>query len=91
MGTQRRAPEKAVQQAMRLAANETLPDGQKKIRKICAELVNKAMEGDAQAANIVFDRLDGKPAQQQTIDANVTGSLTVERVVFSGTTDTDPE
>ena len=39
----------------------------KKLRKIALALLDKAESGDVQAIKEVADRLDGKPAQEQTV------------------------
>jgi hypothetical protein len=40
-------------------------------RKIADKIVTMAEEGDLQAANIIFDRLEGKPVQSLEIEASV--------------------
>lgn len=39
----------------------------KPLVKICAKQIEKALEGDNESAKIIFDRLDGKPAQALNI------------------------
>lgn len=41
-------------------------------RKIAKVIIEKAEEGDLAAANIIFDRLEGKPTQAIEIDQTVT-------------------
>lgn len=36
---------------------------QKKLRRICRKLIDLAEQGDTKAATLIFDRLEGKPAQ----------------------------
>lgn len=45
-----------------------------RLRKIAEKLLDKAAEGDMQAIKELGDRLDGRA--HQTLDANVSGSLT---------------
>jgi|DEB0MinimDraft_3_1074331.scaffolds.fasta_scaffold48834_1 hypothetical protein len=59
--------------ALRLAVNESGPDGLKRLRKIAEACVNAAEAGDMQAMREIGDRLDGKPAQ--------TTDLTVRRAI----------
>lgn len=49
-------------------------------RKIATKILDMAEEGDLQAANIVFDRLEGKPVQTVEIDATVASLSHEERM-----------
>ena len=46
---------------------EDTPDGFKKLRKIAQACVDAALEGKMDAIREIGDRLDGKPAQEQTV------------------------
>ena len=48
-----------------VAAEDTEVDGkkQKKLRRVASKLFDMAMNGDAQAAKEIGDRLDGRPRQ----------------------------
>ena len=53
-----------VTQALIIALNEIDPHtNKKKVRILADKLVEKACEGDVQAANAVMDRVEGKPHQ----------------------------
>lgn len=66
-----RARERAIANAMRLAANEVdTATGLKKLRLACEKVVNAAVEGDLAAFNVMADRIDGKPAQDTTLTVN---------------------
>lgn len=42
------------------------------LRKVCVSLVKQASEGDLQAINMIFDRIEGKPGQSlQVIEPNI--------------------
>lgn len=43
----------------------------KRARTIALKIIELAEEGDLQAANIIFDRLEGKPTQQVEVSATV--------------------
>ncbi len=55
--------------------------GVEKMRAAADALVDKACDGDVRAAIEIGDRIDGKPAQ--TIDASVSGDLTINIVRFA--------
>ena len=42
-----------------------------KLRQIATKLIDMAVEGDLQAATIVFDRLEGRPVQKVEMDAEI--------------------
>ena len=63
--------DKPLTDALRIAVNETDPVTKKrKLRVIAEKLVECAMGGEPWAVQQVADRLDGKPAQQSTVDIN---------------------
>jgi hypothetical protein len=62
--------EKQFYEALRIVANRSDPDGKKKLMKIAETLVDKAIEGEGWAVCQVADRLDGKPAQESTVNIN---------------------
>jgi hypothetical protein len=66
-----RRAEKPWREALELVLNEKTPEGLKKLRKVAEAVVKAAMDGDMQAANIIGDRLDGKPQQGVTLDGNL--------------------
>ena len=51
-------------------------DGEK-VRKVCEQVFRKAEEGDLAAAQFIFDRLEGKPAQSVTIGGDDESPLSV--------------
>jgi len=60
--------DKAFTDALRLAVNAEDPaTGLRKLRGIAEKLVECALKGDSWAVQQVADRLDGKPAQDQTV------------------------
>lgn len=60
--------DKAFANALRLAVSETDPrTGFRKLRGIAEKLVECALNGESWAVQQVADRLDGKPAQEQTV------------------------
>jgi hypothetical protein len=63
--------EKVFADALRMVAHETdEPSGKKKIRRIAERLVECALNGEGWAIAQVADRLDGKPAQESTVNIN---------------------
>ena len=52
---------------IRMAVNETTPDGVRKIRKIAERVTDLAVAGESWACQMIADRLDGKPAQEATV------------------------
>jgi hypothetical protein len=56
--------------ALRLVVNRDEVDGKKKLLKIAEKLVECAIAGDSWAVAQVADRLDGRPAQESTINVN---------------------
>ena len=61
--------DKPLTDALRIAVNETDPVTKKrKLRVIAEKLVECAMGGESWAVQQVADRLDGKPAQQSTVN-----------------------
>lgn len=49
-------------------------------KKIADKIITMAEEGDLQAANLIFDRLEGKPVQSIEIDATVSNLTSEERM-----------
>jgi hypothetical protein len=64
-----KAKEKPFRDALNLAIADAGED-RKKLRSIAAKLLNKADSGDIAAIREVADRLDGKPAQENTHDGD---------------------
>lgn len=66
-----RLPEKQVADAIRVAVSEDDPKtGKRKLRVIADKLVAQAMAGEMWAIGMIADRLDGKPATEQTVTVN---------------------
>ena len=66
-----RPSEKPFTDALRAALNETDPRTKRRnLVSIAAKLVDCAIAGDAWAVQHVADRLDGKPAQESTVNIN---------------------
>lgn len=57
----------------------TIQENGKRLRQGVELLMDKVAEGDMKALEFVTDRLDGKP--KQSLDANVTGELTITKIV----------
>jgi hypothetical protein len=56
---------------LRVVLAEVLPDdpsGKRKLRRIAEKLVDAALEGQSWAIQQVADRIDGKPAQESTVN-----------------------
>lgn len=53
--------------ALRLAVMADGPNGIRRLRAIAEKCADAAMAGDMQAIKEIGDRLDGKPAQEQTV------------------------
>jgi hypothetical protein len=52
---------------------EVVPDdpaGKRKLRRIAEKLVDAALDGQSWAIQQVADRIDGKPAQESTVNVN---------------------
>lgn len=63
--------EKIFADQVRIAVNIEDPDtGKRKLRIIAEKLVESAAAGEAWAIQQVADRLDGKPAQESTVNVN---------------------
>lgn len=67
--------DKRFREALSLAVSEDTPDGKKKLRAIAEKLVECALAGEGWAVTQVADRLDGKPAQDISIDASVSHEI----------------
>ena len=66
-----RLSEKSFADAVRMAVSEDDPvTKRRKLRVIADKLVAKAIEGESWAIAQVADRLDGKPAQESTVNVN---------------------
>ena len=66
-----RQSEKPFQDALRAALNQTDPKTKRRNLVVIAEkLVDCAVEGQSWAVMQVADRLDGKPAQESTVNIN---------------------
>lgn len=74
-------PDKVMRDALLIAVNRECqkPDGKrtKYINIIAAKLVDKAAEGDVQAAKEIADRIDGRPAQQVALTGADGGTIQV--------------
>jgi hypothetical protein len=78
-----RLNERVATAALRLSVHDVIRSGKNKgltkLRRICDVITREAMNGEPWAAQMVFDRLEGKAAQ--VIDASVTheaGAVFVE-------------
>jgi hypothetical protein len=58
-------------EALRVAVNETTPEGRKRLRAIADKSVELALAGDMDAIREIGNRLDGRPRQQVEVDASV--------------------
>ena len=94
--------EKQFYEALRIVANRNDADGKKKMMKIAETLVDKAIAGEGWAVCQFADRIDGKPAQESTVnvntkslteltDAEIAARLTALRARGAGATDGDGE
>jgi hypothetical protein len=61
-----RPAEKAFADAVRIAVNREGPDGRKKLMMLAEKLVDAALAGEGWAFQQIGDRLDGKPAQDNS-------------------------
>ncbi len=57
--------------AVRQAVNELDESGEKKLRLLARQLVKEGIAGEVSALREIGDRLDGKPAQDISLDANI--------------------
>lgn len=67
--------EKRFREALQSAVSEPASNGQRRLRNIAEKLVVAAEAGEAWAIGMVADRLDGRPAQDVSIDQNITHDL----------------
>lgn len=70
-----RSKEKAFADAVRLAVHrvdESDPEKRKKLILLAERLVELALAGEGWAMQQIADRLDGKPAQEATVDITTT-------------------
>jgi hypothetical protein len=58
--------EKQFANALRLVVNRDEPDGKKKLAKVAEKLVECAINGEGWAICQIGDRLDGRPAQDNS-------------------------
>lgn len=66
-----RPKEKAFADAVRLVVQQDDPKtGLKKLRRLAEKLYEEAMKGEGWAMCQIADRLDGKPAQESTVNIN---------------------
>ena len=70
-----RPKHKAFTDALRLAVNDKMPDGKRKLRVIADRVTEAAMNGESWACNMVADRLDGKPHQSMEMDHGATDPI----------------
>jgi len=67
-----RSKDRAWRDALRLAVNRLAEDGEQKLLNVIAEkLVALALEGNLAAIREIADRLDGKPTQAVSLDADI--------------------
>ena len=57
-------PDKMARDALMVAVRRKAQDGGTMLARVAASIVDKAIAGDIGAAKEIFDRLDGRPAQQ---------------------------
>jgi hypothetical protein len=63
-----RPTEKMIAEQMRLMVNEEdQARGKKRLRCLLEKVYEEAMSGEGWAACQIFDRIDGKPAQESTV------------------------
>lgn len=79
VGNQNAAKAKIVEQALRKAA---AMDDYKRLRTGCEKLMDAFSEGEPWAIGLVFDRLDGKPAQQLIATDTEGRSLAIGLVAY---------
>lgn len=61
--------EKHLREQLRIVGNELDPvSGRRKLRRIAEKLFDKGLQGDLTAIGMIGDRLDGKPAQESTVN-----------------------
>lgn len=60
--------DKAFADALRLVVNRDDGTGVKKLQRLAEKLVAEALNGEGWAMCQIADRLDGKPAQEQTVN-----------------------
>lgn len=65
-----RLSEKAFADAVRIVVNENDKTGVRKLRRLAERLVDEALDGQGWAMCQIADRLDGKPAQESTVNIN---------------------
>ena len=65
-----RNQDKPFSDAVRIACMETDAKGIRKLRRIAEGLIDQAMAGEGWAIQQVADRLEGKPAQDTTLNVN---------------------
>jgi hypothetical protein len=98
-----RSHEKEFASALRVALNQVdTKKGRKKLLLVVEKLVDCAVDGESWAVCQVADRLDGKPAQESTLnvntksiteltDAEIAARLAALRARGAGVTDGDGE
>lgn len=67
-----RPRDKAFADAVRVAVNREDKDGRKKLNQLAEKLIEFALAGEGWAMQQIADRLDGKPAQEATVDITTT-------------------
>lgn len=80
LGNHNAAKAKIVEEALRKAA---AGDDYIRLRKGCEKLMDSFAEGQPWALQLVFDRLDGKPAQQVIATDNEGRPLTLGLVAYA--------
>jgi hypothetical protein len=64
--------EKAFRDDLRMVAKEIDPvSKRRKLRRLAEKVFDLALAGEGWAANMIADRLDGKPVAEQTVNLNV--------------------
>ena len=80
LGNTNGAKGKIVGDALRKAAAD---NDYRRLRKGCEKLMDAFAEGEPWAISLVFDRLDGKPAQQVNLADNEGKPLTLGLVAYA--------
>jgi len=60
--------ENCVSDLLRSKGDELQPDGKTKLQAVIDTLYDRANEGELKAIDMIFDRLEGKPAQKVEVE-----------------------
>ena len=104
-GASRRKTDRIFREQLLVAVNEPMADGKgkRKLRALADKMVDRGLEGDVGALTQIRDTLDGKPATQIQIEADLRQTVTfimdigddsteiMENVTHAVTQDDPPE